>query len=216
MDFDEFAATIGRQFVTALNAPVPFLAAVLAVGILMRWYFANSYATRINNGISTEKLLERQLQEYKDKTGGETPDAVKARIEALEQRIGEIGPRKISLSQRQSIATILSPFKGAIVEVTSDAGSADAAQMSKGLVSAFNSAGWEVQISLALGLGNPPPSGVSLRVPDPSNLSPEQDAIARAFRSCKIEFDCQTEPFRDRFPIANPSAVVILTTRLED
>ncbi|MDT7533689.1 hypothetical protein OVY48_09665 [Sphingobium sp. SA2] len=230
MDFNTAAASIWQQIVTVYNAPVPFLAVVVLMWFVMRWAIGGQYATRLSNAESTEKLLERQLQEYKDKTGSDTPDAVKARIDALEQRISEMvprlaamGPRKISAEQRQVMVPLLDPFKGQSIDITSDAASTDAAQMSKGLVAAFNSAGWITQTPMVMGLGNPPTTGVGVKVGDPNSLTPAQKAVVNALRAANISFDFQTGPLHSRRPqmlghpeSAPPVAEVILTTRLED
>lgn len=230
MAFSALSASIWTQFATALGAPVPFLAAVIAVAVMIRWYFHNSYETRLSNSESTVKMLERQLQEYRDKTGSETPDAVRTHIEALKQRISEldqrfiaIGPRKVSSDQRQQMVPFLDQFRGSLIQISSDAASADAAQMSKGLIAAFQSAGWHALTPMIMGLGSPPPSGVGLRVGDPNNLSPAQEAVVRALRAAKIGFDFQhgelgpafaTRPGQLERP--TPIAEIILTTRLED
>lgn len=230
MDFNIVAQSIWKQIVAVWDAPVPFLAVVVLIWFVMRWAIGSQYAIRLSNAESTEKLLERQLQEYKDKTGSDTPDAVRTRIDALEQRISEMvpklaamGPRKISAEQRQVMVPLLDPFKGQSIDITSDAASADAAQMSKGLVAAFNSAGWITQTPMVMGLGHPPPTGIELKVENPNHLTPAQNAIVNALRAANVSFDLQAGPLHaprsrllgqpERPP---PVAEITLTTRLED
>lgn len=226
MEPKQIAQSVLDQFVTVIAAPVPFLAAVIASWFIIRWYIRGQFDTQLNNGKSTIELLERQLQEYKDKTGGDTPDAVKTRIDALEQRIAEMvpklaamGPRKVAADQRQLMVPLLDPFKDQCIEIASDAASADAAQMSKGLVAAFNSAGWITQTSMVMGIGNPPPTGVGLTVDDTARLTPAQSAVAGALNAAGIAFDLRSGPMRmrphmDGRPV--PIAEIVLTTRLED
>ncbi|MFN7400633.1 MAG: hypothetical protein ACK5SX_16605 [Sandaracinobacter sp.] len=226
MDFSAFGVSIWAQFVTVWNAPAPFLAAVVAAWFLIRWHFQASYEKQLSNASSTEKLLERQLQEYKDKTGGDTPDAVKTRIDALEQRIAEMvpvlaamEPRKISGEQQRLMALPLDPFKGQSIIIVTDAASADAAQMSKGLVAAFNSAGWITQTGMVIGIGSPPLTGVGLRVSDPNNLTPAQISVTSALRAAGIDYDLQVDAAQGARPgmpgqiqPTVPVAEIILTT----
>jgi hypothetical protein len=196
MDFKNLAQSVWDQFVTVWNTPVPFIAVAIALWFGMRWYFKSQHETRAANSDSTVKLLERQLQEYKDKTGTDTADAVKARIDALEGRIAEmtpqlaaVQPRKVSAEQRQRMAAILDVFRGESVEIASDAASADAPQLGKGLVAAFNASGWTVHTPMVLGVMGNLPTGIGIKVLDPDNLTPPQRAIVSAFQAAGIDFD---------------------------
>lgn len=218
MDPGEIAKSIWEQFVTVGNAPVPFIAAVLFSGWLIWLAVRREYATRLANADSTQALLERQLQDYKDKLSGATPDEARARLDALEARIDAMGPRRLTAEQRQRMAVILDQHKGRAIEITSDASSADATQLARGLALAFNGSGWHTQTATALGIGNPPASGVGIIVPNPASLAPEQHAVAQALTAAGLAYDIQQGNLRQPNPFERPKPVaeILLTSRLED
>lgn len=226
MDFDQAAQTIGRQFMTAWNAPVPFLAAMAAGWFVLRWYLKGQYETRISNAESTIALRNAQLQDYKDKLSGATPDEAKARMDALESRLDHMGPqiaalapRRVGPEQRQMIVTALDAFRGCAIVIAADGASPDASQLSKGLTAAFNSAAWHVQSAMVMGIANPPPSGVGFLVENPSHLTPQQNSVVEALRAAGLDFDLQASaPQQHHELLGKPSPIgeILLTTRLHD
>lgn len=222
MDFAAIAKSISEQVVTVWHAPVPFLAAFIASWLVMRAFIRGQFETRLSNIQSTLDLRNAQLQDYKDKLSGATPEEAKARMNALEARIDEIvprlealGPRRVTVEQRQAMAPILDQCRGAHVSIASDAASVDAAQMVKGLLAAFNSAGWVVSTPTVLGLGNPPPSGIALRAENLAQLRPEERCVADALRTAGLEYDLQVGG-RGRALNDHVAVELILTTQLHD
>ena len=195
MDPDQLAAAVGRQFVTAWNAPVPFLAALLAGWLILRWHIKGQFDTKLTNAQSTIDLRDRQLQDYKDKLDGATPDAAKARIDALEERIenrlNALEPRSISDNQRATMTAVLDSFAGCHVSIAYDAGLAEARTLAQKLTAAFHAARWTATNPMVIGVGNPPPSGIAFRVPEAENLTEPQRAILAAFRAAAIGIDVQ-------------------------
>jgi hypothetical protein len=191
MDFNILANSIWMQIVMVWRAPVPFLALAIAIWFLVRWHFSGAYQTRLANAESTKELLERQLQEYRDKLSGASPDEAKARLDALESRIDALGPRRLSSEQRNLISAALDKFAGSYVVITQDMAVADARSLSQDIAAAFNAARWKVSTSMVMGLGNPPLSGVAVRVGNPESLSAPQEAIIFALKEAGLEFDIQ-------------------------
>lgn len=219
MDWGQLAASIGEQLAFVVNAPVPFLAVALVMSWIIWHVVQREYATRLVNSASTIDLLSRQLQDYKDKTGSDTADEVKARIDALESRIEEMAPRRVRENQRLAMVPLLDPFSGHAVSISSDAASADSAQLSRGLAEAFHSAGWLVQTPMILGLGDPPRSGIGVGVPNPAQLTPPQIAITNALRAANLEFDLQSRNTGHRLGDQNRPqdvAQIILSNRIVD
>jgi hypothetical protein len=224
MGIDELTKAITGEWVVIAHAPVTFFASLLVIAFALWKIIQWQYGAQLTNAQSALTLRDAQLQDYKDKLSGATPDEAKARMDALENRIDEIlpqlaalSPRKVSKEQTQIMVRFLDKFPECWVEVASDAGSADADQMSKGLVAAFAGARWRVQTPMVMGVGNAPPSGVGLRVPDPVNLSPQQQAVADALTAADIAFDLQIGRVPSDWPGApSPVAQIILTTRLRN
>lgn len=222
VDIDKTIKWLDGEWSVIAHAPVIFLASILVVGLLI-WRIGQwQYGSQLTSSKAIVSLRDTQLQDYKDKLSGASPDEARARMDALETRIDEIlpqiaalSPKKITTEQRQLMAPFLDRFPGCSVSIASDAVSADAAQMSKGLITAFNASRWLVQTPVIMGIANPPPTGVALCVADPGNLSEEQKAIADAFTSAAIAFD-----FRHGGAIGAlqpwPVAEIMLTTRRLD
>ena len=217
--FNDAVTSVTEQFLTVLSAPVPFLLVVGTVAFAIWKFLTHYYEGRISAKDDLLALRQAQIDDYKNKLDGATPDAAKARIDALEERIEQLGPRRLSADQRQVMAAILDPFKGSAVQIVTDGASADAAQLSHGLSATFRSAGWITSGGMVIGLGNPPLSGIALIVPDPLALSPEQRAIEGALRAANLEFDLQRGGQPPPSPNDNepePIAEILLTNRLQD
>ena len=113
------------------------------------------------------------------------------------------------------MAQALDVCRGAHIHIISDAASTDAAQMSKGLVAAFNSAAWNVRTPTVVGLSDPPTSGIGLKVTNPLQLCREEHCVANALKFAGLEFDLQVGGAS--LPIPGEKAVqLILTTSLRD
>jgi len=61
MDYDQFATSLWKQFVTAWNNPAPFLAAMLVGWFAIRSYYSSKFETRHANDKSTIEMLEKLL-----------------------------------------------------------------------------------------------------------------------------------------------------------
>lgn len=218
--FDDSAASVTDQLMTVINAPVPFLLVISVVAAAMWKYLGHHYHGRIAAKDDLLALKQAQVDDYKDKLGGASPDAAKARMDALEARIDEIvpkleaiRPRQVTSEQRQAMVLKLDKCQGTQVFITSDAASSEAAQLSRGLVEAFNSAKWAVRTPMVMGLGNPPSTGIALMAADIHNLSEEEACVADALNAARLEFDLQ---LGGPHPVLPGTKVVelILSTRL--
>lgn len=65
---------------------------------------------------------------------------------------------------------------------------------------------------MAMGVGNPPMSGIGLLVADASNLSNKEQSVANALKGVGLEFDLQAE--RHRRPDEGVDVTLLLTHRL--
>lgn len=196
MNSGSIAQSIRDQAVTAWSAPVPFLAALALAIFAIYWFLNHTYKTRIEDLKSNLSLKDAQVQSYKDKLDGASPDEAKARIDILEAKFAEIGskvealaPRNLNQSQVSQMVEILEPFGGNHVMIVKDAGSADSTQFSRQLIGAFRNAGWEVADGTAMGIEHPPHSGIWLAAPPISQQSPAQKAVAKALTSIGLKFD---------------------------
>jgi hypothetical protein len=193
--FDSTVASVSQQFATVLAAPVPFLLVVGIVAFGIWKFLSHHYSGRISAKDDLIALKQAQVDDYKEKLSGASPDEAKARLDALEQRIEEgleaLAPRTLSEDQLQKIVQVLDGFSGSHVTVAHDAVVADAAPLARSLSAAFLAARWTTSMPIVMGLGNPPPSGIGVKVADRNNLTLPQQAICDALRSADIPFDIQ-------------------------
>jgi hypothetical protein len=132
------------EFSVIRGAPVAFVLSVVAVGLLifylMSWGFGreNSY-------------LRTQLDDYKEKLKGATPQEASDRIKALEAAaaiaIGKKWP-PLSPGEVASISTALRSYRGAAkihIVYTNQYGQ----DLAKGLAKCFEDAGWKTYLNAA-------------------------------------------------------------------
>jgi hypothetical protein len=155
------------------------------------WAVANHLkANRIESLEGRLKLRDDEINDYKRKLSGATPDEAKARIDGLETRLNQLMPRRVTAEQREHIRAALVDRPGS-AEIGSDMACADAPAFSAGLIAAFQAAGWRVSNPSFMGLAGPPMSGLGLRVADAANLSSHERAVASALRGVGLSVDVQ-------------------------
>lgn len=214
-----FVEKIGQEWTTISQAPFIFLAIlILAVGLAW-WVFRYLHAAELTNKNSQLQLANDRLADYQRKLDVDSPEEARQQMRKLENKVSELadqlkrlGPRRLSEEQKRQIISAISISAGSCVAITKDGASPDAATLSSDLVDAFRRGGWEVSTPVVLGLGNPPPSGVAIELPEPKNRNVAQQAIVNAFEAANIAYDIQ--PFRERpAQEANkPIAEITLTT----
>ncbi|MGO9133783.1 MAG: hypothetical protein ACLP8A_07000 [Methylovirgula sp.] len=149
-----------------------------------------SYSSIINSYEGRIKLKDDQISEYKDKLNGATPAEAKARLDALESQLKALSPRRLSSEQRNLIARAISGTK-ATINIVHDGASPDANQFAGDFLWAFQAGGWTVVPSMGIGIGNPAPTGLALRVVDPSALSAADKVIQNALEAAHVSYDLQ-------------------------
>lgn len=197
------------------GAPVSFCIAVVVAGGLI-WGVVNwRYSSIIENYESRLKLKDEQLSDYKEKLNGATPAEAKARLDTLEQQVKSLLPRRLSGEQAQAIKNEINSSRFAVA-IIHDAAAADVKMLAGDFALTFQSSGWAVTTPIAMGLGNAPPSGVAVRVQNPSSLRPAEQAVKRAFENAKIPFDLQggLSGVPANFQMSNPDVEIVLTSRL--
>jgi hypothetical protein len=162
MDFGALAKTVWDQFVTVWHTPVPFLAALFASWFVMRWFIKGQYETRLANAASKFELADARVHDYERKLAGATPEEAASRIDALEQAVAGLMPRRFSQEQ---LAIVLNRLRGGAGRITvmSEMGYSDGQVMSDQLAKILADAGFQVSTG---GIGGPPvrpPQGLMVR-----------------------------------------------------
>lgn len=204
-----------------LQAPATFAIALAILGgsiwAAMNW----TYSSQITNLQSRLSLRDDQIADYKTKLEGATPDEAKRRLDALELQVKALSPRRLTEDQKGKIIQSLKGVSGTI-QIVQDIAAPDVRAYTADLALAFQAAGWSVAIPAVLGIGNPPPSGVGLRVENPAAMQPIEIAVKRALEDAGIAFDIQQEnrPPRPTPPPGapalppQPDVGLLITTKL--
>lgn len=105
----EIISQFAEQWAIIKAAPYPFVVA-LAVAIGVVWFILNYiYGAVVSSKNAQLELTDRQLTDYKQKLSVTSSDEAKAKLEALERRILQLEPRRITPQQRQILVESARP-----------------------------------------------------------------------------------------------------------
>ncbi len=162
---------------------MPFVL-MLAILVVIVWrVLAHNYAERLASKDGIIQLRDAQLADYKDKLNGATPEAAKAKIEALEHEVAALKPRRLTAQQKATLAAALSKVAGA-ASVQYAVGLSDGASYARDLLEVFHQAGWALQGGTILGVP-PTKNGLSLGL----NQTAAANAVRGALIDAAIPFD---------------------------
>jgi hypothetical protein len=151
MSFDDLRKSLLDQWQVIAGAPAIFIMAILlvavAIWIALRW----AYGTRLHNKDALIDLQVAQLNDYKDKLSGASPDQAKARIEALETQVQQLAPRSLNEVQSSSISAVAARMGAHRIYVGSDMACPDGNRFARQLGHAFQNAGWSVDYPMVGG-----------------------------------------------------------------
>jgi hypothetical protein len=186
----DFIDRIAAEWLVISGAPFSFLAAIAVIAIVifafMNWWHGGTITTLEQR----LKLKEDQLEDYKNKLDGRTPDEAKARLDALETRLSNIEPRRLNDTQINELSLAVSKIKGQIA-IAHDMAAPESRHLAGALVRAFGNGGWKVETPQVAGISNAPSGGIALRVPDRANLSEAQDAVLGALKAIGLQVEVQ-------------------------
>jgi hypothetical protein len=174
-----FIETISKEWAT----PWSFVTVVLVVGGVIVGFSEWIHSTEISGKNSTIEAQKAQLDSYKEKLSGATPEEAKAKIADLEARLGRMEPRTLSTEQRNTIKLSLAEF-GSIgsSQITSAIGCTDCSQYAADFVELLERMHWRIMaLSSVGGDAISSPKGLAILTPNPSNPLPEAKALARCF-----------------------------------
>lgn len=183
---DRFA----REWAVISQAPASFLVTSILVGtvvwLALRWQFGTQLINR--DGILA--LKEAEINDYKRKLDGASPDEAAHRIEVLEKRLSLLEPRILSEAEFSVLKNGLQG-REASVDVMHDVASPAMKNLWGQIAAAFHQTGWKVTTGMLMGLGNPPPTGIAIVGRDGS---PVVEIVAQALKKAGIQSDIQVAP----------------------
>jgi hypothetical protein len=205
------------------QAPMSFILALAVISIGVWYAIGWRYAGTIDSLDGRNKLQADQIADYKNKLSGASPDEAKRRIDALEEQVRALSPRRLTAEQKNKLRLALSS-KNHLIEISDDMADADARGYKGDIAFVFQSAGWQLRLPMVMGVGNPPPTGLGLRVSNKAFLNPAEALVKQAFEGAQISFDLQEDPFPPRaMPLDNnpigldslePEVRLLITTKL--
>jgi hypothetical protein len=212
MSFDWIKNSLLDQWQMIAGAPAIFIMATLIVGAaiwaVLRW----AYGSMLQNKDALVALQVAQLNDYKDKLSGASPDQAKARIDALETQIKQLAPRSLEEVQTSSLVAAVARVGAHSIDVMCDMACSDGKKFAGQLGHAFKNAGWEVRYPMLGGTENPPYSGLGLRVRDVANLNSFESAVAQGLRVAGLQFDIQKRLHNPMHP--GPEVELLISSRL--
>lgn len=213
----EVIKALNANWSVIVQAPWAFAIWTVVVGGVVWAAINHLKQNSIENLEGRLKLRDDEINDYKRKLSGATPEEAKARIDSLEARLNLLMPRSVSAKQRETIREALASETG-IAQIGTDGACADAPAFGSSLSAAFKSAGWTVINPFFMGLSNPPLSGLGLRVADPSALSRKENLVVSIFRNVGLSVDVQP-----RYELGNigdmrptPDIEIVITPRVLD
>lgn len=177
------------------GAPWSFSAAVLLIGTAI-WFFVNL----VDQGAfhakdATIETLKAQIDTYKEKLNGASPEEAKAKIDDLERRLARIEPRTLSTEQRTTISKIIGAMAQGnySLSIQTDMSCADCGQYAADFQAILVDAHWTIEMPKVLGASAASPKGIAILTPDPSNPLPEASGLIRALTAANIPFDLKAD-----------------------
>ena len=214
-----------RQCTSLPSIPIP-VALIAIVIVFLTWWLVNWSDTAVFTSNSAEmasqnaqiELLERQIADWRQKTGGQTPGETKARIDALEARLARLEPRGLSAEQRDAIRSEIAGFPSThayYLDIVSDMSCGDCAQYAADFKAVLIDSRWRVETPRVLGARSGSPTGISILTPDPSKPLPAAAVLARALTAAKIQFDLNagSEFFSGPAGVMHPTAELLITAK---
>lgn len=183
MDFGALAKTVWDQFVTVWHTPVPFLAALIASWFAMRWFVKGQYDVRLANAASRLQLADDRVQDYERKLAGATPEEAATRIDALEQIVAGLLPKRFTQEQMGIIENRMRPFAGQATVLT-EMGYSDGQVLSDQMARALANSGWQVSSGGVMGPPWRPAQGLMVRASE----SGMGEAFTAALNAAGISF----------------------------
>jgi hypothetical protein len=206
---------LAKEWALIIQAPWIAIGAVLGVAGLVWQVVSWSYAGRLSNAESELRLKNSQLDDYRDKLKGATPEEAKARIDALAADVSYLQkhalPRTLSESRLRDIETAARAAGFSTIAILYKELGFDTARLAEVLRSAFDAAGWGgITAPLSTGMMRYPGNGaLAILVRDLDSQSRAEQAVVEGFTRSGLDFEVfQMMP---GFGHANNEVVVLVT-----
>jgi len=191
---DAFATYFAKEWSVISRAPLIFLMAAAVVCGLA--YIATSwlYKGRISHLDERIRLRDDQLDDYKTKLEGASPDEARARLDALEAQVAGLLPRHLSETQKAKLRAVVTPPFGSTgswkIEILYDVASRDSQVYAAEFIEVFRAiGGWVVQSASIMGPSPYPTSGIGVKVKNRAELTAVERLVVDALTGAALQFD---------------------------
>jgi hypothetical protein len=190
--FDTLISHMGDEWRLVTHGPVLFIVSVLIVGSLAYGIARGQYEARMATLKERLDFKDDQVKEYKDKLSGATPDEAKARFDALERRVTQIGGRRLTRDQRDRLMhSVIGAGAGAFISIAYAMSQGDCGAYATDFARTFSDAGWDVENVATMGLESESFRGTSVVVTNATALQPLESTVLNALRNAEIQFDLE-------------------------
>jgi hypothetical protein len=200
------------QWTAIAASPAIFLMAVIVTTVLVWLALRWAYSSRIDSLNDLLRLRDGQVDDYKQKLSGASPDQAKARMDALEQQIAQLVPRSITPDQANKITAAAAAAGRHRIAVTQDMGCADGKKLVTQLAAAFHAAGWDVGTPLVMGPSFHPPSGLGIVI-YPGARQSGQQALVAALQAASLQYEMHNYS-GGKIPPDGPEVELLITARI--
>lgn len=192
MDVEAISKWMTQEWAVIAHAPFGFFAATLAVSSLVWKAVSWQFSSRLETAKEAIALRDAQIQDYKDKLNGATPDEVRAQINQLQADLEALTPkqRKLTEQQREIIknAASVTQVANLMISIIYPQSSLEAAIFAEDIAESFRSAGWDVYADQLWGGQRLKTRGIELAVPDLKSKSSAAQIVGEALESASVPF----------------------------
>lgn len=174
------------------HAPILFISAVLALGVLIwravDWHYKGRHDT-------LKQQLEHKdglIADYKEKLKGATPEEAKDRIDGLERRLAQLikdtAPWKLTNEQEAAIMNAAREMSGYSLAILFAERDGEARQLAGRLAEIYQAAGWRVMVAPASSTGHRSKIGITVVVANEKTPTGVEQVVINGFRAAQLEF----------------------------
>lgn len=168
------------------------LMATFVIWLIQRWAFGTVITHKDGKIAHLEERLKMRDDQLTNKLQSTPPGEAQELIRTLQTQIDAMKPRRLTDTQKASIARTAIARGGGSYSLTiiRDMASADSGAYANDLIHAFgNLQGWTISSGAAIGPGRTAPCGLGLCVHNRSNLNPGERIIFDILQSAEIDFE---------------------------
>jgi uncharacterized small protein (DUF1192 family) len=191
---DRFLAQIG----IVPSVWMPFILLLAVIGIVIWRVIDHHYKGQLSSNDSLIELRDAQLQDYKDKLSGASPDEAKAQIKTLQDEIAKLKQqRTLTPEQKEAIKGEIGgvDYPGSQLSIVYPQPSLESATFADEIAETLRDAGWvQAWSDFALGQQRLRERGLTLAVDNMKKRSAMALTLARAMERAGLQFIWLEQP----------------------